>query len=232
MTEKSPGSAAAGAAHPESKAHAHDAPSAADFPPRRYLYEETMHLESTEVTAQPGRYQVSAIYPSHREAATVCQRLSDGGIAFCTVDSLHEHPLSVIEDSSDEVLKEVLVDSAIGTAVGTGVGALGTVALWASGVTLFLASPVVATLMMLGYFATAGGIIGAVAGAEGVGEPEPGTPRKESKFSEMVMDAIKAGNVVLVTRPRDKDEAELAKEIIVDSLRGRDEAESKVVIKT
>ena len=65
----------------------------------------------------------------------------------------------------DGVLQDVLVDGAIGTAVGTGIGALGSVALAATSVTLFIASPLVAPLMLLGWGASIGGLIGAAAGA-------------------------------------------------------------------
>ncbi len=118
------------------------------------------------------------------------------------------------DGSSDEVLKEVLVDGAIGTAVGTGVGAIGSAALVAANVTLFVASPVVAPLAMLGWFAGLGGIVGAAFGAN----------RKEGKFSELVKDAIESGNTVLVTYTHNESEQELAKEVICASLKGRDEA--------
>ncbi|MBK1680099.1 hypothetical protein [Rhodocyclus tenuis] len=214
-----------------SSAHgAGKAASAEKFPPRRELAEQPPAAATEVPASKPGRHKVSAIYPTRNEAETVCQRLSDGGIDFCTVDSAHEQPLAVIEDSSDEVLKEVLVDGAIGTAIGTGVGVIGTAVLWASGAALFIASPVVAPLALLGWFASIGGVVGAVTGSAST--PEAGTTRKEGKFSELVMDAIKAGNVVLIARPRDHAESELAKKIIADSLRGRDKAASEFVAKT
>ena len=57
--------------------------------------------------------------------------------------------------------------------------------------------------------------------------PEAGAPRKEGKFSELVMDAIKSGNAVVVARTHDKNERELANKIIADSLKGRDEVASE-----
>ena len=176
---------------------------------------------------QSESHNVSAIYPNREEAEAVRQRLIDGGIPTSAVDILHDHPPTLVEAGSDEVLKDMLVDGAIGTAVGTGVGALGTAVLWASGVTLFVASPVVAPLAMLGWFAGVGGLVGAATGAAATGAPEPGTPRKEGKFSELVMDAIKSGNAVLVARTHDKAERDLAKKIIGDSLKGRDKVASE-----
>ena len=160
----------------------------------------TMGAGPPESYTESGSHKVSAIYPSREEAEAVRQRLIDGGIAASAVDILHDHAATVVEEGSDEVLKDMLVDGAIGTAVGTGVGALGTAVLWASGITLFVASPVVAPLAMLGWFAGIGGLVGAATGAAATGAPEGGTERKEGKFSELVMDAIKSGNAVLVAR--------------------------------
>lgn len=170
-----------------------------------------------------GRHRVSAVYPSREEAAAVRQRLIDAGIAASAVEILHDRPPAVVADDSDEVLKDMVVDGTIGTAIGTGVGALGTVVLWASGVTLFVASPVVAPLAMLGWFAGVGALVGAAAGAAGAGAPEAGTPRREGKFSELVMDAIKSGNAVLVVSTYDESQREIATKVIGDSLEGRDD---------
>jgi hypothetical protein len=166
---------------------------------------------------EPGRsHKVAALYASVDEAERVRQHLIDGGIAASEVTVLKDLPLPPDGGGNDEVLKDILVDGAIGTAVGTGVGAVGTVMLWAAGVTLFMASPVVAPLAMLGWFAGVGGIAGAVAGAASK-EDKKG---KEGKFSELVMDAIQSGNVVLVVRTHGETDTELAKEIIGKSLTG------------
>jgi hypothetical protein len=149
--------------------------------------------------------------------------LIDAGIAATAVEILHDRTPAVVADDSDEVLKDMVVDGTIGTAIGTGVGALGTVVLWASGVTLFAASPVVAPLAMLGWFAGVGGLVGAAAGAAGAGAPEAGTPRKEGKFSELVTDAIKSGNAVLVVSTYDESQRDIATKVIGDSLEGRDQ---------
>jgi len=51
---------------------------------------------------------------------------------------------------SNEVLKDVVVDGAVGAAVGTGVGALTELVLVAGSFSLFVASPLIAPLMLLG----------------------------------------------------------------------------------
>ena len=149
-------------------------------------------------------HTVSAVYPSREEADGVRQTLMDRGIAAGYIRIFRDAPPLPTEEVSDDVLKDVLVDGSIGTAVGTGVGALGTLAIMAAGVTVFVASPVVAPLAMLGWFAGIGGIVGAAVGAG----------RKEGRFSELVADAIQAGNTVLLVRTHDEAEQALARGIV------------------
>lgn len=162
-------------------------------------------------------HTVSAVYPSREEAEGVRQVLLERGIAAGEVRIFQEAPSQPAEEVSDDVLKDVLVDGSIGTVVGTGVGALGTLAIVASGITLFVASPVVAPLAMLGWFAGIGGIVGAAVGAG----------RKEGRFSELVTDAIKAGNTVLLVRTHCATDQELARNIVEASFRGRDEVSTE-----
>lgn len=168
-------------------------------------------------------HKVSAIYPSREEAVGVRLQLIEQGFAADAITLLQPRAEDLAayladEEGSDEVLKEVLVDSAIGTAVGTGIGAIGTVALVAANVTLFVAAPVIGPLAMLGWFAGLGGVIGA---AVGTADSASG---KSGRFSDLVKDAIEAGNTVLVVRTRDPAETDRAKALISESLRGRDQA--------
>ena len=169
-------------------------------------------------------HTVSAIYPSRAEAEGVRQHLIERGFAESAVRIIGDASESQMwagtdETGRDEVLRDVLVDGAIGTAVGTGVGVIGTVAIAAAGVTLFVASPVVAPLAMLGWFAGLGGVIGAAVGAT----RKEGSDAREGKFSELVMDAIEEGNTAVVVRTQGEAERELAKQIITDSLQGTDQ---------
>jgi len=181
------------------------------------------HSTRTTLTGD-SPHTVSAIYPSRAEADGVRQHLIERGFAESAVRIIgdaSESPLWADADETgrDEVLRDVLVDGAIGTAVGTGVGVIGTVAIAAAGITLFVASPVVAPLAMLGWFAGLGGVIGAAVGAN----RKEGSDAREGKFSELVMDAIEEGNTALVVRTYGEAERELAKRIITDSLQGTDQ---------
>ena len=150
------------------------------------------------------KHVFSAVYPSREEADGVRLQLEERGIRAGQIRICHEAPPQLADDGSDDVLKDVLVDGGIGTLVGTGVGALGTLAIVASGVTLFVASPVVAPLAMLGWFASMGGVVGAAVGAN----------HKEGRFSELVADAIQAGNTVLVVRTDDDADQDLTRTVL------------------
>lgn len=158
------------------------------------------------------RHHVSGFftYLTHAESAIV--RLVERGLPrerlrIFTSDSVVA-PDNVPEESSNAVLKDVLVDASIGTAVGTGIGALGSVALAAASVSLFVASPLVAPLMLLGWGASIGGLIGAAAGAtSGAGD-------KEGWLSDLIADAIASGQVVLVVETRSEQETAIAREVI------------------
>jgi len=122
---------------------------------------------------------------------------------------------------SNEVLTNVLVDGAIGTAVGTGIGALAQLALVAGSVSLFVASPLVAPLVMLGWGASLGAFVGAAAGAT------TGIEKKDGWLSDLVRDAMASGQVVVVVRTLTEQQTAMAREIIEASVgEFRDIAES------
>ncbi len=125
-------------------------------------------------------------------------------------DTVPSEPLP--KHDSNAALKDVLVDSAIGTAIGTGLGALAEVALVAANVTLFVASPLVAPLAMLGWGAVLGGTLGAAAGSVSGSANAPG--KKEGWLSELVRDAISHGQIVLLAITRSEQETAIAREVI------------------
>ena len=106
------------------------------------------------------------------------------------------------------MLTNVLVDGAVGTAVGTGIGALAQLAIVAANVSLFVASSLIAPLVMLGWGASLGSFVGAAAGAGKDVEPKNGW------LSDLVRDAIANGQVVLVVETRTAEETTIAREII------------------
>ncbi len=161
------------------------------------------------------RHHVSGFFAQRDEAESALSRLVELGLPrermqIYAADSTSSSPAE--ETKSDGVLQDVLVDGAIGTAVGTGIGALSSVALAASSVTLFIASPLVAPLMLLGWGASIGALIGAAAGATA------GSGNKEGWLADLISDAIAGGQVVLVVETQSELETANAREVIEDSV--------------
>jgi len=156
-------------------------------------------------------HHVSGIF-SHREAAeSAHSRLVDKGIPqnrLQIFDSNSILPASSQQAKSNEVLKDMVLSGAIGTAVGTGIGALAEVALVAANVTLFVASPLIAPLALLGWGGSLGATIGATVGAKVSSE------NKDGWLSDLIKDAISNSQVVLVVETISKQETEIAQAVI------------------
>lgn len=166
------------------------------------------------------RHHVSGFFANRDDAEDAFSTLVDRGIPDKQLHIFQTDSAEPISDAPKEdskaVLKDVVVDGAIGTAVGTGLGALAEVALVAANVTLFVASPLIAPLAMLGWGAVLGGTIGAVIGAEA--QPEPGTEKKEGRLSALVRDAIASGQIVLVAQCYTEQQTTIAREVIQASV--------------
>jgi len=160
------------------------------------------------------RHHVSGFFAHREEAESASSRLVERGVPRERLHIFQANPAPATgpEKVSNEVLEDVLVDGAIGTAVGTGIGVLGELALVAANVSLFVASPLLAPLMMLGWGASIGGLIGAAAGASA------GAGNKEGRFADLIRDAISSGQVVLVAETRTEQETAVAREIIQASV--------------
>lgn len=156
-------------------------------------------------------HYVSGFFAHSREADDVVAKLHAQGIApeqIKVYTSQSTAPAHQPSEGSNEVLKDVLKDGAIGTAVGTGVGALIQVAIVATNVTLFVASPLIAPLVLLGWGASLGGLVGATIGAAENAKP----------LSALIEDAIKVGQIVVVTETRTEAETKIAQDIIKASV--------------
>lgn len=66
---------------------------------------------------------------------------------------------------SRRALKEIIVYGVVGMVMGAGIGAMAQLALVTVNVTLFAASPVIAPLVMIGWGASLGALLGSLAGA-------------------------------------------------------------------
>ena len=163
---------------------------------------------------QDYKHHGSGFFVKREEAQIALTKLAERGLPVERLkiyDNDAAAPSPPPNANSNESLKNMIVDGAIGTAVGTGVGALAELALVAASVTLFVASPLVAPLAMLGWGASVGGLIGAVMGAEA-------TEKKEGKLADLIQDAIMSGQVVLVAQTLTEQETAMARDIIKASV--------------
>lgn len=154
------------------------------------------------------RHYVSGFFAHRSEAETalamlVKRELPQEHLHIFDADTAPAIPATAA--NSKEVLGDVLVDSAIGTVVGTGLGAVAEVVLIAANVSLFVASPLLAPLMMMGWGATVGALAGAAAGAG---------DNRQGWLSDIIRDAIANGQVVLVAETVTEEETAIAREII------------------
>lgn len=171
------------------------------------------------------RHHISGFYAVRADAETAQVELVEQGLPRDRVqlfDSDVPTAAPVPRDDSNAVLKDVLVDGSIGTAVGAGLGGLTHVALVAANVSLFVASPVLAPLVMLGWGASIGGLLGAAAGA--VNSDAPEAPQKEGWLSALIGDAIANDQVVLVVEAHTPEETSIAREVINASVGDHHEA--------
>lgn len=152
-------------------------------------------------------HRVVGLYPSLAEAnlardLIIARGMDSAQVRMLTADSTKTS--ADTRSDSDDVLKDLLRDGAIGTAVGTAAGAGVSIALAAANLTLFIASPVLGALYLIGWGASLGGLMGAVVGAE----------RSTGDVSALIRDALASGQVVLVAHAHSEAETTLAQRVV------------------
>ncbi|MDP3848681.1 MAG: hypothetical protein Q8R10_19865 [Pseudomonas sp.] len=158
------------------------------------------------------RHHVSGFFPHRDKADSTLATLLEHGIPSAQlqifVDAGQVPPAPAPQRKSNGVLKDMLVDGAIGTAVGGGLAGLASIGLAAANVSLFIASPLLAPLMLFGGGASLGGFFGAVVGASA------GAGDHQGRFADLISTAIKAGDVVLVAETFSAKQTAIAREVI------------------
>lgn len=161
------------------------------------------------------RHHVSGFFAHRAEAEGAMDRLAGRGVPreqMQLFDADSGPAIAELKGDDHEVLTNVLVDGAIGTVVGTGIGALAQLAVIAANVSLFVASPLVAPLVMLGWGASLGAFVGAAAGAD------KSIAHKSGWLADLVHDAVASGQIVLVAQTRTEEQTLIAREIIGSSV--------------
>lgn len=159
-------------------------------------------------------HYISGFFAKREDAQHTLSVLLARGVprAQLQIFEIDEPPAELVPKvDNNAVLKDVIVDAAKGSAVGLGLGALAEVALVAANVTLFVTSPLVAPLALLGWGLGLGGVIGGAMGLE-AHATAPG--EKEGWLSDLVRDAIVSGQTVLLVQALTAQETALAREVI------------------
>jgi hypothetical protein len=159
-------------------------------------------------------HHVSGFFVKPEEAQIALSKLNARGIPNVQL-SIYDNNTDLVQRSPDTnsntALNNLIVDGAVGAAVGTGLGILAEVALLAADVSLFIASPLLAPLALMGWGASLGGVVGAMVGSKS-------TEKADGRFADLVHDAIMNGQVVLVAKTLSEAETAIAQEVIKDAV--------------
>ncbi len=163
----------------------------------------------------PYLHRVVGLYPSLDMAHPARGLMIPRGLSSTQIRALTAGSMGAVavagadaKADSDDVRKDLLRDGAIRTAVGTAAGAGVSIALAAANLTLFIASPVLGSLYLLGWGASLGGLVGAVMGAVVRAE------RSKGDVSTLIRDALSSGQVVLVAHARTEAETGIAQQVV------------------
>ena len=158
-------------------------------------------------------HRVVGLYPSLEAAHDAQSNMLETGFAPHQIRVLGVGAGGAGPDAtsdSDDVLKDLLRDGAIGTAVGTAAGAGVSIAMAAANITLFIASPALGALYLLGWGASLGGLVGAVVGSE----------RSKGDVSTLIKDALDGGQHVLVVHAETEAQTTRAEQALGHSMIG------------
>lgn len=155
-------------------------------------------------------HQISGFFSHRDQAETAYAQLLKQGIAAAqlTLRDTDSTPPAIASragnQSSNAVLKSVLMSTAIGVAIGSVAGIIVEVALIAANINLFVASPLIAPLVLIGWGASIGGFIGAATGAM----------KKNRPLTQLVQEAILTGQIALVVDTHSRQQTLAAKTVM------------------
>lgn len=156
-------------------------------------------------------HRIAAVYPDRAAAEAALNALSLAGLSGIRITQLApgagEVDLAIepdVEETRNTVVENTLTGSAAGTATGAVVA--GATAMLAPA--LFVSTPVVGPLIVLGY----GALIGSAAGAI------RGLRVRETLLAGLVKDALKAGYHVVLVHAEDPDAHRRAQTVIDETM--------------
>ncbi len=163
---------------------------------------------------QPQRHHVTGFFAERGQAQDTYDRLIAQGIAsqhMAVYPGETPAPDAAAATDDSTMLEKIIVDAGIGTVAGSVLGGLAEIALVAANVSLIISSPLIAPLVMLGWGASIGGLIGVAKGVLDKPDPEP-----PGGLSALIRDATAAGQVVLVVQTHSDEETTLARKTMQD----------------
>lgn len=155
-------------------------------------------------------HKVAGIYATRDEALAARTSLIERGFSaeqITLVSPEDAHTDEKIEPEGDGVAKHVIKDALIGGVIGGGVGGATAAAMAAASITLFVASPILAPLTIMGW----GAAVGAFAGAG------KGISMEQDQFAAMVKDVANDGKYVVIVQAHSDEESSRARDLIGQS---------------
>lgn len=159
-------------------------------------------------------HRLLGLYTTRAAAENVRDQLVQCGLSAKKVKILepgHGGAGKTTRADSDDVLQEMLREGLIGTVIGILAAAVGTIALAAAKIGLFASSPLLGTLVMLGWGATIGGFVGAAAGARS----------SKGAVPDLLNLSLASGHVVIIAHTATEAQTTLARQILGESMRER-----------
>lgn len=162
----------------------------------------------------PHAHRVAGVYATEQEAQSAYQGLIRQGFLPPQLSMIRQNPKRKnrwIE--SNRTLWDIFKYTAIGTVVGGAFGLLGQIIITIADIDLFIASPFVGPVFMIGWGAMVGAFVG---GGIAISS-------QESQFADFVNGAINDSYVVLVAYTRSEQETRKAEQLIGHSSEDRSE---------
>ncbi len=161
-------------------------------------------------------HQISGFF-SHRDQAEdaysklIQQGITQDQLTLRDADSApFPNAAAAGNQSSNDVLKAVLISTAIGAVIGSIAGIVVELALMAANINLFVTSPLIAPLVLIGWGASIGGFIGAAMGVM----------KKNRPLTQLVQESILNGQFALVVDTHNRQQTSTAKAVLEATVGG------------
>lgn len=164
-------------------------------------------------------HKVAGIFATLADTQAARDRLVERGVTPEHINIIAPNDRMIdkkIEPDGDGVAREVVKDAIIGGVIGGGVGAAGAAAMAAASITLFVASPVLGPLSLMGW----GAMIGIIAGGG------KGAGIREDQFADMIKDVTNEGKFILIAHTESETELKIAHDTLEELTQEKSDVKS------